>query len=74
MSKYVPTGNTGVIEIFDPVNPANNVAKNYTEADRQAIVNAAHEALDALGEAKYATTKAEAVECWQDIVGKGFKG
>lgn len=70
----LPAGNTGVIEIFDPVNPTNNVAKNYMEADRQAIVTAAHEALDAIGEAKYATTKYEAVECWQDILGKGFKG
>lgn len=70
----LPATNTGVIEIFDPVNPDNNIAKNYAEADRQAIVTAAHEALDAIGEAKYATTKYEAVECWQDILGKGFKG
>jgi hypothetical protein len=55
-------------------NPENNVAKNYEEADRQAIVDAAHEALNAIGEAKYAITKAEAVECWQDILGRGFKG
>lgn len=70
----LPTSNTGVIEIFDPVNPDNNIAKNYAETDRQAIVKAAHEALDAIGEAKYATTKYEAVECWQDILGRGFKG
>lgn len=70
----LPARNTGVIEIFDPVNPANNIAKNYEEADRQAIVNAAHEALNAIGEAKYTTTKYEAVECWQDIFGRGFKG
>lgn len=70
----LPAPNTGVIEIFDPVNPDNNIAKNYGEADRQAIVKAAHEALDATGEAKYATTKYEAVECWQDILGRGFKG
>lgn len=70
----LPKGNTGVIEIFDPVNPTNNVAKNYGESDRQAIISAAHDALDALIEAKYATTKYEAVECWQDILGRGFKG
>src|SRR5216683_770086 len=70
----LPARNTGVIEIFDPVNPDNNIAKNYAEADRQAIVKAAHEALDAIGEAKYATTKYEAVECWQDILGRGFRG
>jgi len=73
-ARKLPTDNTGVIEIFDPVNPTNNVAKNYAEADRQAIINAAHDALDALGEARYATTKGEAVACWQDILGRGFKG
>lgn len=70
----LPASNTGIIEIFDPVNPDNNIAKNYGEADRQAIFKAAHEALDAIGEARYATTKTEAVECWQDILGRGFKG
>lgn len=70
----LPSESTGVIEIFDPVNPENNVAKNYEDADRQAIVKAAHEALDALGEARFAITKGEAVECWQDILGMGFRG
>lgn len=70
----LPAEHTGVIEVFDPVNPDNNIAINYEEVDRQAIVNAAHEALDALGEARYAITKSEAVECWQDILGRGFRG
>lgn len=65
---------TGVIEVFDPVNPDNNVAKNYEESDRLAIVQAAHEALDALGEARFAVTKGEALECWQDVLGRGFRG
>jgi hypothetical protein len=70
----LPTRNTGVIEIFYPINPYNNIAKNYGETDRQAIISAAHEALDAIIEAQYTTTKAEAAECWQDILGRGFKG
>lgn len=70
----LPARNIGVIEIFDPVNPDNNIAKNYGETDRQAIIRAAHEALDAIIEARFATTKTEAVECWQDILGKGFRG
>lgn len=73
-ARSLPTGNTGVIEIFDPVNANNNVAKNYEEADRQAIIDAAQQAFDALCEARYATTKAEAVDCWQVILGRGFKG
>ena len=67
-----PTGNT--IEIFDPVNPKNNVTESYTVADRTSIEEAAHRALDALGEARYATTKADAVECWQDVLGPSFRG
>jgi tRNA nucleotidyltransferase (CCA-adding enzyme) len=62
------------IEIFDPVNPDNNVAFRYTEADRQRIVAAAEEALGAITEARYATTKARAVACWQMVLGPGFQG
>jgi hypothetical protein len=67
-----PTGDA--IEIFDPVNPTNNVAASYTVADRTRIEGAAHRALDALGEARYATTKVDAVECWQDVLGPSFRG
>jgi Second Messenger Oligonucleotide or Dinucleotide Synthetase domain len=62
------------IEIFDPVNAANNVAKNYDDSDRKKIVGAAHRALDALGEAAFATRRGDAIECWQDVLGPGFKG
>jgi hypothetical protein len=62
------------IEILDPVNAANNVAKRYTDTDRKRIVVAAEEALDAITEAKYATTKAQAVQCWQVVFGTSFKG
>jgi hypothetical protein len=68
----LPVENTGAIEVFDPVNPNNNIVKNYADSDRIAIVEAAHAALDAIGEARYAVTKEEAVECWRDVLGKGF--
>lgn len=68
-------GSTGrPIEIFDPVNPVNNVAVNYEVADRNAITEAASRALDAIGEARFATTKGEAVSAWQDVLGPSFKG
>ena len=60
--------------MLDPVNPANNVASRYTTADRDRIVTAAHDALNALGEARFAPTKGRAVECWQTILGPTFKG
>jgi hypothetical protein len=68
-----PSG-AAAIEVFDPVNPENNVAVNYSSSDRQRIVNAAQNAFDALGDGKWATTKADAIECWQEILGPSFRG
>jgi tRNA nucleotidyltransferase (CCA-adding enzyme) len=64
---------TAPVVIIDPVNPDNNVAASYTSAQRDAIISAAHEALDAVQEAQYATTKARAVECWQTLLGPLFR-
>ena len=73
LSELPPAG-ADPIEIIDPVNPQNNAARLYTDADRLRIVDAADEALDALSEARHATTKARAVDCWQDVLGDRFKG
>lgn len=62
------------IMIIDPVNPSNNVASRYTETDRRVLIEAAHDALDALLEARTADTKGRAVACWQDVLGPGFRG
>ncbi len=70
----IPPRSLAAIEVLDPVNMANNVAKAYTDSDRRRIVAAAHNALDALGEARFATTKGDAVSCWQDVLGTGFNG
>jgi hypothetical protein len=67
-----PTG--AAIEIFDPVNPANNIASRYSTLERDRIVEAADEALGAITEARYATTKAQAVACWQVVLGPSFRG
>ena len=54
------------------------VGKNYGSdvftVDRDRIVGAAEQALDAITEAAYATTKTDAVECWQVVLGTRFKG
>lgn len=62
------------IQIFDPVNPENNVASLYSQADLNIIIDAAEEAVDAIAYARRATTKGEAVGAWQEILGTGFKG
>lgn len=70
----LPASTGSAIEVFDPVNPDNNVAVHYSTADRVVIVNAAEEALDAITEASFATTKTQAVACWQIVLGTTFKG
>ncbi|QDV90930.1 Nucleotidyltransferase domain protein [Phycisphaerae bacterium RAS2] len=62
------------IQIFDPVNPKNNVASQYTENNRRLIVTAAQDALDALNEAHTAATKGHAVQMWQVVLGSSFRG
>lgn len=68
----LPGATGATIEVFDPVNPANNIVASYTAFDRDRLVNAAHDALDAIGEAEYADTKGRAVACWKRVFGPGF--
>jgi tRNA nucleotidyltransferase (CCA-adding enzyme) len=70
----LPASTGQAIEIFDPVNEANNVASDYSHQDRQRIVDAAQESLERLAEARFATTRGRAVDCWQDILGLSFRG
>ena len=67
-----PTGKP--IEIFDPVNSTNNVAAIYDDTQRKKIVDAAQDALEAITEARFATTRGRAIECWQDVLGPSFRG
>lgn len=62
------------IQIFDPVNPTNNVACQYTEQNRRLIVEAAQDALDALNEAHTAATKGHAVQMWKHVLSSSFSG
>jgi len=62
------------VQIFDPVNPDNNVASLYNENNRRLIVTAAQDALDALNEAHTAATKGHAVKMWQIVLGNSFRG
>jgi tRNA nucleotidyltransferase (CCA-adding enzyme) len=67
-----PTGKS--IEVFDPVNETNNVAAVYDDNHRQKIVSAAQDSLEAISEARYATTRGRAIERWQDVLGPSFRG
>lgn len=70
----LPIATGAPIEVIDPVNPQNNVASRYTISDRDQIVERADETLGAIIEAGFATTKAQAVACWQVVLGSRFKG
>jgi hypothetical protein len=68
----LPKQKVDVVEIFDPVNPENNVAYDIDEPARKKLVELAANALDALGYARTCQTKTEAIECWQGLMGSTF--
>lgn len=59
--------------MLDPVNFDNHVAKHYILSDRDRLVTAAAEALDAISTAYYEPAKGQAAELWQDVLGTGFR-
>ena len=60
------------IQIIDPVNPTNNVARLYNAANVSALIDAASEAGDAIDAALAATTKEKTVYYWQKVFGPTF--
>ncbi len=70
----LPASKSAEIEVFEPVNPENNVAASYTRQNKDKIIAVATDALEALTDAAYATTKARAVEDWQRVLGTSFRG
>ncbi|WP_123023944.1 CBASS oligonucleotide cyclase [Mycolicibacterium stellerae] len=70
----LPTRGSAAIEVLDPVNAENNVAERYDAIGRDRIVDAAQRAIDALTDARFATTKGRAVDDWQTLLGPTFRG
>ncbi len=62
------------IQVWDPVNPENNVARGYTEQHRQRLVNHSRTTLDTITMAAYAATKGEALDAWRELFGPTFPG
>lgn len=63
---------TDPVQIIDPVNAENNVSRLYTDAEADAIVDAALDAGDAIDAALHAPTKQETVYYWQKVFGPSF--
>lgn len=60
------------IQVWDPVNPSNNVTADYTDADRRRLVECCAEALDQVTWAATTTSKGAAVEAWRSLFGPTF--
>ena len=61
------------VQIIDPVNEKNNVAALYTDAEADAIVEAALDGGDAIDAALAAPTKQETIRYWRKIFGPSFQ-
>lgn len=68
----LPEKKVGAVEVFDPVNPQNNVASDMSESDRRQLVELSAAALDALSYARNCQTKADALACWRELMGSSF--
>lgn len=64
---------SGPVQMIDPVNPKNNASRLYTNAQANAIVDAALDAGDAIDAALAAPTKQETVYYWQKVFGSSFQ-
>lgn len=77
-SDYYPASSVGAlsdtVQIIDPVNAENNVARLYTATNAAAIVEAALDAGDAIDAALAAPTKQLTVAYWQKVFGSSFQG
>ena len=69
----IPSRGNTAIEVLDPVNLDNSIVADYSDSDRNTLVDQAEEALDAISEARHATTKGRAVKCWKEVFGPTFK-
>jgi tRNA nucleotidyltransferase (CCA-adding enzyme) len=70
----MPSSSKDAILVYDPVNPSNNICKTYTTMDRDILVEAAADALDAVTAARYGTTRTYSIDCWQRVFGPTFRG
>lgn len=65
---------TDPVQVWDPVNPGNNVARSYNEIDRQRLVERSTAALEQISWAAMAPTKSAANEAWRTLFGPSFQG
>lgn len=64
---------TDPVQIIDPVNEENNIARLYTTSQADAIVEAALDAGDAIDAALAAPTRQETIRHWRRVFGPAFR-
>ena len=69
-----PPASQDPIQVWDPVNPDNNVACSYSEYDRQRLVERATDALDQVAWAATVQSSGAATTAWQSLFGPTFNG
>lgn len=62
-----------IVQIIDPINAKNNVARLYTTENANVIVDAALDAGDAIDSALAAPTKGLTLQYWQKVFGPAFQ-
>jgi tRNA nucleotidyltransferase (CCA-adding enzyme) len=60
------------MQVWDPVNPANNIVASYTDYDRGRLVEVAKTAFEEINWAALAPTKGDAVQAWRSLLGPAF--
>lgn len=63
---------TAPVQVWDPVNPDNNVTGSYSDADRQLLVSRCAMALDQVNWAAMAPFKQDSVIAWRTLFGPTF--
>ena len=61
------------IQVWDPVNPGNNIVGGYTELDRARLVQTAKVAFEEISWAASAPTKGDAIAAWRTLLGPSFE-
>lgn len=68
----VTHNSSGIVRIYDPVNPENNAGKTITSSEHLTILQKSQEAMNILMMATCAPSKAKAIDQWQRILGASF--
>lgn len=67
-------GSNDPVQIMDPINAENNVARLYTRTNANEIVEACLDAGDAIDAALHAPNKTLTISYWQKVFGTAFQG